>query len=147
MAPGYGVYVDFTHIPKLKALKTGPVRLGFDARGETLRLSEYGSTLNRQDGLFSLRASFKKPVMGSTVYAIGGFGVGHTKIPFATHYSNNLMYQFGFGADRKIGKHLDWRVVEGTAGFLADYVVGYGPSANQSNYLVTLGTGIVYRLR
>jgi hypothetical protein len=145
--PGYGVYVDFTQIPKLKTLKTGPVVLGFDGRGQTLRLSEYGSTLNRQDGIFSLRASLKKPVMGSTVYAIGGFGIGHTKIPFKTYYSNNFVYQFGFGADRKIHKNVDWRVVEATAGFLGDYVVGYGPSANQSNYLITLGTGLVFRLK
>jgi hypothetical protein len=142
--PGYGVYFDITHLPKLGALKTGPVVFGLDARGDTLRVSEYSSTLNRQDGILSLRVAPKKMMMGTTPYLIGGFGIGHTKVPFTTHYQNNFVYQFGIGADRKIHKNIDWRVVEATAGFLGNYTVGGGPG--QSNYLVTLGTGLVFRL-
>src|ERR1039458_10823096 len=41
--PGYGIYYNVTHLPKLGALKTGPFLVGIDGRGETLRLSEYGS--------------------------------------------------------------------------------------------------------
>src|ERR1035441_7781544 len=52
---GYGVYYDVTRLPYFGVLKTGPVAVGIDARGETLRLSEYGSQLDRQDGVFSLR--------------------------------------------------------------------------------------------
>jgi hypothetical protein len=81
--------------------------------------------------------------MNSTPYAIGGFGIGHTKVPYATHYSNNFIYQFGVGVDHNIRGHIDWRVVEATAGFLGDYTVGTGP--NPSNYLVTLRTGLVFR--
>jgi len=143
--PGYGIYANITRLPYLGKLKTGPFAVGIDARGETLRLREYGSGLNRQDGLFSLRVAPKKQLMGTTPYVQGGFGIGHTRIPFATHYSNNFVYQFGLGVDRRLNKHFDWRVVEATAGFLGDYKVG--TAANQSNYLVTLGTGIVYRLR
>jgi len=143
--PGYGIYYNVTHLPKLGALKTGPFLVGIDGRGETLRLSEYGSQLDRQDGLFSLRLATKNQFLGTSPYIQGGFGIGHTRIPFAAHYSNNFIYQFSLGADRKIKSHLDWRIVEASAGSLASYTTGTGP--NPSNYMVTLSTGIVYRLR
>ena len=147
--PGYGVYYDVTRLPhfmilKGGPLKTGPVVVGIDGRGETLRLSEYGSTLNRQDGLFSLRVALKQPISKFTPYVQGGFGIGHTKVPFKTHYANNLIYQFGVGVDRKIAKNIDWRV-EALGGFLGGYTVGAG--AGQSNYLITADTGIVFRIR
>ena len=143
--PGYGVYANVTRVPYFGKLKTGPVAVGIDARGDTLRLSEYGSQLNRQDGIFSLRFAPKKPLMGTTPYVQGGFGIGHTRIPFAAHYSNNFIYQFSIGADRKIHKHIDWRIVEASGGFLGNYKVG--TAANGSNYMITLGTGLVFRLR
>jgi hypothetical protein len=142
--PGYGVYVDITHLPYLGVLKTGPVVVGVDARGQTLRVSEYGSTLNRQDGIFSLRVATKTPIWKSTPYVQGGFGIGHTKVPYKSYYQNNLVYQFGIGLDRPVCKHIDWRV-EGTAGFLGNYTVGVGPG--QSNYIVTVDTGFVYRFK
>ena len=80
----------------------------------------------------------------------GGFGIGHTKVPFRTAYSNNFIYQFGVGADRKISKKIDWRVVEATVGFLSGYHTGYSPSGlgtGQSNYMVSLSTGLVFRIR
>ena len=152
LGAGYGVYYDITRIPSLffikgGPLKTGPVVIGIDGRGETLRRSEYGSTLNRQDGLISLRIATKKPFMHSTPYLQGGFGIGHTKIPYATNYQNNLIYQFGLGVDRQIHHRIDWRIVEATAGFLGDYTVGVTPIANQSNYMVTVGTGLVFRIK
>jgi hypothetical protein len=173
--PAFGVYYDITHLPYFGALKTGPVVVGIDARGDIFRLSEYGSQLDREDGIFSLRVATKRKFMGTTPYVQGGFGIGHTKIPFATHYSNNLVYQFGLGVDRKIRGRLDWRVIEATAGFLGGYQAGYAnsgtiygpgstcgtdpvtglpslactsnPSSANSNYLVTLGTGLVWRFR
>ena len=147
--PGYGVYYDLNKFPKIPMLKhtlsTGPVALGIDARGATLRVSEYGSTLNRQDGIFSLRVAPRQKWMNSTPYLIGGFGIGHTKQPLASHYTNNFIYQFGVGADRNIARKIDWRVFEATAGFLGDYVTGTG--ANPSNYLITLRTGLVFRIK
>jgi hypothetical protein len=148
--PGYGVYYDVTHLPYLGKLKTGPVVVGIDGRGETLRFSEYGSSFNRQDGLFSIRVATKGKFKGVTPYIQGGFGIGHTKAPFRTHYSNNFDYQFSIGVDRQIKKHIDWRVVEASAGSLANYATGYYPAAigpNQSNYSVTVATGLVFRIK
>lgn len=154
LGPGYGVYYDVTHFPKLLfikggPLKTGPVVIGIDGHGDTLRRSEYGSTFNRQDGVVSLRIANKNPAKGATFYAQGGFGIGHTKVPNRLYYSNNLVYQFGFGIDRPIHKHIDWRILEANAGFLGNYNTGYSPTGlgpNQSNYLVTVGTGLVFRI-
>jgi hypothetical protein len=143
--PGYGIYYDIYRLPKLGALKTGPVVLGLDGRGATMRMAEYGSTLNRQDGIISLRAAPKNKVMNTTPYAIAGIGIGHTKIPLAKNYTNNIVYQFGFGLDRNVHKHMDWRVVEATAGFLQNYTVGTAP--HPSNYLITLRTGVVFRIK
>jgi len=153
--PAYGVYFDVTHLPHILVLpggplKTGPVLIGIDGRGDTLRLSLYGQSFNRQDGIIDLRISTKKTFKGTTPYIMGGFGIGHTKVYGRTYYSNNLVYQFGIGADHAIAKHIDWRVVEATAGFLQGYNTGYSPSGagpNQSNYLVTLGTGLVFLKR
>jgi hypothetical protein len=148
--PGYGIYYDVTRLPYIGKLNTGPVLVGIDGRGETLRLSEYGSTFNRQDGLFSIRVSMKDKFMGVTPYAQGGFGIGHTKVPFRTSYSNNFFYQFSIGADKKIHKSIDWRVVEASAGSLASYNTGYYPvgvGPGQSNYNITLATGLVFRLK
>src|ERR1700722_17254716 len=142
---GYGVYYDITHLPKLGALKTGPFLLGIDGRGATLRLSEYGSQLDRQDGLFSIRVATRNKVMGTHPYLQGGFGIGHTRVPFAAHYSNNFLYQFSLGTDRRIRGNFDWRVIEASASSLGDYTTGTGP--HPSNYMITLSTGLVYRLR
>jgi hypothetical protein len=148
--PGYGVYYDITSLPYLGKLKTGPVAVGIDGRGDTLRLSEYNSTFNRQDGLFSLRVATKNKVMSVTPYIQGGFGISHTKVPGRTFYTNNFIYQFSLGVDKKIQKHIDWRIVEASAGTLQNYSTGYYPSGigpNQSNYLITLATGFVFRIK
>jgi hypothetical protein len=143
--PQYGIYYNLTHLPRLGELHTGPVVLGIDARGDTLRVSEYGSELARQDGILSLRIAPKHKFMNSTPYVQGGFGIGHTKVPFATSFSNNFIYQFGVGIDHNIRGRLDWRIVEADASSLGGYVVGHG--ANQSNYMVTFSTGFVFRIR
>lgn len=148
--PAYGVYVDITRLPYLGKLKTGPVVFGLDGRGETLRLSEYGSQFDKQDGLLSLRIATKRDWWKTTPYIQGGFGIGHTRVPFRSYYTNNFDYQFSVGADRRLSTHFDWRVVEASAGFLGNYSTGYYPAAigpNQSNYTVTLATGIVYRTK
>lgn len=148
--PAYGVYVGITKLPYLGALKTGPVTVGLDARGETMRLSEYGSQFDRQDGLLSLRIAAKHPMFKTTPYMQGGFGIGHTRVPFRGVYTNNFDYQVSVGADYKLSTHFDWRVVEASASFLQNYSTGYYPAGlgpNQSNYSVTLGTGFVYRTR
>jgi hypothetical protein len=141
--PGYGVYYNFKKVPGLSAAHTGPLVFGLDAHGDTLRVSEYNSQLDRQDGIISVRLSLKKPVDHMNPYFEGGFGIGHTKVPFAQAYSNNLIYQFGAGIDHKIKGRLDWRVIDASAGFLSNYIVGAGP--NQSNFMITLGTGLVFR--
>ncbi|MGA1983669.1 MAG: outer membrane beta-barrel protein [Acidobacteriaceae bacterium] len=146
--PTYGVYYDVTHLPYLGKLKTGPVVVGIDARGQTLRDGVYYGTFNAQDGIFSLRVATKNTVKGVTPYVEGGFGIGHTKVPGRTYYSNNLMYQFGVGVDYNVHKHIDWRIVEITGGFLGSYATGYYPSGvgpNQSNSILTLSTGLVFR--
>jgi hypothetical protein len=148
--PGYGVYYDVTRLPYLGALKTGPVTVGIDGRGDTLRLSAYGTTFNRQDGLFSIRLATKNKIKSVTPYIQGGFGIAHTKVPGRTFYSNNFIYQFSLGVDKKIQKHIDWRIVEASAGTMAHYSTGYYPvgvGTNQSSYLVTLATGFVFRFK
>lgn len=149
----YGVYYDIHHLPRHGAFKTGPIVLGIDARGDTFRLTEYGSQFDRQDGIFSIRVATKKPLMMKTTpYLQGGFGIGHTRIPFRTTYNNNFIYQVSLGADRKLRGRLDWRLFEVSAGALAKYPTGYysfngGAGPNQSNYLLTFGTGLVFRSR
>jgi hypothetical protein len=171
--PSYGVYYDVTHLPRLGKLKTGPIVVGIDARGDVYRDNENGSQIDREDGIFSLRVASKRPFWQTTPFVEGGFGIGHTRIPYAAHYSNNFVYQFGIGADRKISKNFDWRVVEVNVGFLGNFGAGQfsnsgqivtptsaycgytlagtpiqciaNPNSLSSNYMITLRTGIAYR--
>jgi hypothetical protein len=156
----YGVYYDFNRLPLLGKLKTGPVAVGIDGRGDTFRLHVYGSQIDRQDGLLSLRISAKKPMkqvymLHTAPYFQGGFGVGHTRNALRTYYNNDFIYQFSLGFDRPLThklKNMDWRVLEVSAGSLANYPTGYymgsgGAGPNQSNHLITIGTGIVFRTR
>jgi hypothetical protein len=153
----YGVYYDFNHLPYFGKLKTGPVVFGLDGRGDTYRLQEYGGSLNRQDGLFSLRVATKKAIYWkSTPYLQAGFGVGHTKTPFHPTYNNNFIYQASIGIDRPIpGKkfhNIDWRVLEVSANTLHNFPTGYysyngGTGSGQYNYTLAFGTGLVFRSR
>jgi len=154
----YGIYYDFNHLPGIGKLKTGPIAVGIDGRGDVFRLNVYNSQIDREDGLFSLRLALKKPfpeklLLHTTPYIQGGFGIGHTRNVLRSYYNNNMLYQFSVGFDRpltKKSKNLDWRVLEVSVGSLAVYPTGYyntngGAGPNQSNYMITLGTGIVFR--
>jgi hypothetical protein len=149
----YGVYYNVDRLPYIGKLKTGPVVLGIDGRGDTYRLNEYNSQIDRQDGIFSIRVATRKPfVLKSVPYLQAGFGIGHTRNPFRTTYNNNFIYQASAGFDRKIRGRLDWRVLEITGGSLANYPTGYtslngGAGNGQYNYMLTFGTGIVFRSR
>jgi hypothetical protein len=156
----YGVYYDFNRLPLIGKLKTGPIAFGVDGRGDTFRVQVYGSQIDRQDGIFSLRISAKKPMkqkymFNTAPYAQGGFGVGHTRNALRTYYNNDFIYQFSVGLDRPLSKkykHLDWRVLEVSGGSLANYPTGYymgngGAGPNQSNHTLEIGTGIVFRSR
>ena len=153
----YGIYYDVTHLPHVGKLKTGPVLVGIDARGDVLRDDIYGSQIDREDGIFSLRVSTKRPYKysyGSIPYVQGGFGIGHTRNPFRSYYNNNFIYQVSLGIDHPLHgrfKKFDWRVLEASAGSLNNYPTGYfalngGLGQNQSNYLITLSTGLVFRI-
>ena len=141
--PVFGVYYtpSHIHIPKLGNLHTGPVKLGIDARGDILRTY---SPYSRDDGIISIRVTPNSPLFGVRLYAQGGAGVGHTKIPGQLNYTNNWSYLAAVGADKKLKGRFDWRVVEASAGFLGNYKAGLG--ANDNNYMVTLGSGLVIRL-
>lgn len=149
---GYGGYYTIhkvpiaNRVPIIKRFRTGPINIALDGRGETLRLSEYGSQLDRQDGYIDLRFSPKHEIRGVTPYAFGGFGIGHTRIPNKANYQNNLAYIFGVGVDRRLSHHIDWRVVEADGGFMNQYAVGFAALPNQSNYQITLQTGFVFRI-
>ncbi len=150
--PGYGAFYTIHKVPILnrvpivKDFRTGRINIALEGRGETLRVSEYGSQLDRQDGYIDLRFSPKGEFRGVTPYAFGGFGVGHTRIPYQAHYQNNLAYIFGAGVDRRLSRHIDWRVFEADGGFLNQYAVGFAAMPNQSNYQITLQTGFVFRI-
>ncbi|MGP8258511.1 MAG: hypothetical protein ACLQM6_00990 [Acidobacteriaceae bacterium] len=155
-----GVYYDINRLPGIGKLKTGPIVFGVDGRGDVLRVNLYGSQIDRVDGLFSIRVATKKPLpqkymLNTTPYLQGGFGIGHTRNAFRTYYNNDWIYQFSVGLDRPLShkyKHLDWRMLEVSGGSLQNYPTGYyaldgGNGVGQSNYMLTFGTGIVFRSR
>jgi hypothetical protein len=139
--PIFGAYYTVSSIPKLGKLHTGPVAIGIDVRGDILRTS---STYARADGLIGLRVTPKKPIFSLVPYLQGSAGIGHTKVTGQLNYTNNWSYQAAVGVDHKIKGRIDWRVVEGTAGFLGSYQAGTAPG--DTNYNYSLSSGMVVRL-
>jgi hypothetical protein len=136
--PTVGAFYTIHKIPKLGELHTGPVSIGIDGRGDFM----HGSLYDRSDGIVSLRLTPKNKWAGLMPYVQGGAGIGHTKLPHALNFSNNWSYLFAVGADRKLKKHVDWRIIEVSGGFLGNYVAG--ANVNQSNYILNLGAGLVF---
>jgi len=136
--PTFGAFYTITHIPKLGELKTGPIAIGLDARGDVLRTN---TAYSRDDAIVSLRITPKKAFFKLLPYAQGGAGLGHVKVPGQLNFTNNWSYQFAIGADRKLKHDVDWRVVEFEGGFLGNYVAGTGN--NPTNYNIMLSTGLV----
>jgi hypothetical protein len=139
--PTFGAFYTVSHIPHLGTLHTGPVVLGIDGRGDILRT---GTQYSRDDGIISLRVTKKKPLIKLRPYVQGGAGIGHTKVPGESYFTNNWSYLAAVGLDHKMKGRIDWRVVEGSAGFLGSYKAGL--NTNNSNYMYTLSSGIVVRL-
>jgi hypothetical protein len=147
LGPTFGAFYTINHIPKLGTLHTGPIAIGLDARGDIFRGSSIGwpgGTYSRADALVGLRITPRHLILHMAPYIQGSAGEGHTKLPHALNYTNNWSYQFAIGADRKLKGRVDWRVVEATAGFLGNFVAGL--NANNNNYNITVGTGLVVRL-
>jgi hypothetical protein len=147
LGPVFGAFYTIHHIPKLGTLHTGPVAIGIDARGDIFHGSSSGwpkGVYTREDALVGLRLTPTHPMMHVMPYVQGSAGEGHTKIPGALIYTNNWSYQFAIGADRKLKGRMDWRVVEASAGFLNKFAGG--ANTNNSNYIITVGTGLVVRL-
>ena len=136
----FGAFYTITHLPGVHTLRTGPVTLGIDGRGTFVRTN---TAYNRDDGLFSIRVSTKDTFAKMRPYVQGGFGVGHTRVPGQINYTNNFSYLFAVGADRKITKLLDWRVVDISGGFLGNYVAG--SNVNDTNRILNFASGIVVR--
>ncbi len=135
--PGYGVYYDVTHLPYLGKLKTGPVVFGIDApRRNPPRLRIRFTSSTARTASSASASPPRTTVKGITPYIQGGFGIGHTRFRSGPAYSNNFIYQFGRRRrPARSTRHIDWRIVEATAGFLGSYnrllSAGHGPQPEQ----------------
>ena len=136
----FGAYYMFTHVPKFGTLHTGPVAVGLDGRGTIVRTN---TPYNRDDATISLRVSTKNTFATVKPYIQGGAGLGHTRVPGQSFYTNNWSYLFAVGADRKLTKMVDWRVVDVSGGFLGSYVSG--SNVSNTNHILNFATGLVVR--
>ena len=138
----FGAFYTIHKLPLVGKLRTGPVAVALDGRGTIVRTD---TQYSRDDAIISLRLSPKSTYRIFTPYVQGGAGLGHTKVPGqAEYYTNNWSYLFAVGADRKLTKRLDWRVVEVSGGFMGNYVAGSATS--NSNRILNFATGIVLRI-
>jgi hypothetical protein len=136
----FGAYYMFTHVPVLGTLHTGPIAIGLDGRGTIVRTN---TPYNRDDGTISVRISTKNTFATVKPYVQGGAGIGHTKVPGQTFFANDLSYIFAVGADRRLSKRVDWRVVDVSGGFLGNYQSGNNVS--NTNHILNFATGLVVR--
>src|ERR1035441_3058247 len=107
--PSYGVYYDVTHLPKLGKLNTGPLVFGIDARGDVYRDSIYGSQIDREDGIFSLRAATKRADLRRRIVAEGHEVGNHS-------YSHPYFF---FKSRRRMAEEIDrtQAIIEKVVGF------------------------------
>jgi hypothetical protein len=101
------------------------------------------SPYSRDEAIVSLRLSPRKTMMNLMPYIQGGAGLGHTKVPGQTFFTNNWDYDFAVGADRSLTKLLAVRV-EVSGGFMGDYAAG--TNVNNSNHLLNFAGGLVIRI-
>ena len=130
--PTVGVYYDFIHL--------GPLVAGVDLRGEFVR----GSGYTRNSGLGGVRVAIKPPILPIKPYVQGSLGVAHTNGPGSPTYANNLEYRIAGGLDLTVLPRIDWRILEVGGGSLVNY--SFGSGFNQSNSLLSFGTGLVFRV-
>lgn len=136
----FGGYYMVSHLPMVGALHTGPVAVGVDGRGTIVRTN---TPYSRDDATISIRVATRNTFATVKPYVQGGAGVGHTKVPGQTNFTNNWSYIFAVGADRKLNKMVDWRVFDVSGGFMGDYVAG--SNVNNSNHILNFATGVVVR--
>jgi hypothetical protein len=131
-----GAYYDF--------LRVGPVKLGLDLRGGSVRANGDVS----YNTLVGPRVALKLPTLPLRPYAqavvgIGGIAANNSVNGTNTHYTGRLEYGAIGGLDYTVFPYLDLRLPE--IGYLRTRVNQFsGPSAPIN--LITVSAGVVLRL-
>ena len=100
-------------LPLLNKLKTGPVVIGIDGRGDTLRRTELRLATRSPGRPFQPPRRPQEQCSRAHPLSSGRLRHRpHQSSRSQAHYSNNFIYQFGIGADHKIHKNIDWRVLK-----------------------------------
>jgi hypothetical protein len=133
----YGAYLDFLH--------NGRAMLGIDMRDVVLH-GNSGSDLN--SFLVGLRISYKTSSSSRwRPYVMPQVGSGRSRSALNPVHKTNVQYGLSAGADYRLGKHIDLRVLE----------IGYGQvtTVNSSEFnqptnigpvsMINVSTGFVFR--
>jgi hypothetical protein len=139
--PTVGMYMDFNRAGPIKFTSFKPATVGLTVRENIVRNAGY----SRDSTLFGIRVAAREPLFHFKPYVEGSMGVGHVAIPNVPNYQNKLEYRGFIGMDRQFKKRIDWRVVEFGGGSLANYLPYAG--SPQNNFIVTVSTGVVFRLK
>lgn len=129
--PNFGVYYNLYHF--------GPLAAGVDLRGNVL----FGSNKKYRSALIGVRVAGSAPAVPLKPYAQFSVGVGGSKYGSGS-YTDKFQYDVIGGVDYTVFPRLDFRVAEVGYGRMSG--VSGGPNSPSSS-LITVGSGIVFRLR
>lgn len=131
-----GGYWDFLHTDSLEA--------GLDVRDTFVRSN--GAGLN--SFIVSARVAGKPMKFGLQPYVELGGGVGRSRGQTSSIRLTKTEYGILVGADKRLSKHVDWRVIEVGYGSVTTIASSYNPvglSVPAAN-LINVSAGLVFRI-
>lgn len=134
----FGGYYDFAHFSKAD--------LGADVRDAI----EHGNNASLNSILVGIRLAAKPmSFAGLKPYVQVSAGDARTRPPKSNAHVNRLQYGIFVGADKALGRHVDWRVLEvsyGSVDTISSQTFG-GPIPIPAARILTFSTGLVFRFK
>ncbi len=135
---GMGGFYDFPHTSQLElGIDTRLVLLGGSGNNATLNSFQLGLRVAHQVQSFPIRP-----------YAEVMVGVGSSKAPTAALSARRGEYGIAVGADYKLNRVIDWRVLDINVNSIQTSSSGIfgGPNPATSSIMVNVATGLVFRI-
>ncbi len=132
-----GGYYTFSQYPKFD--------ISLDVRDQI----QHGDNAKLSSFLVGPRVALHPVAWGVKPYAQVSIGAGRTHSPLSTASTTKLEFDGFVGADKALGKHVDWRVIEVGYGSLTttSSAIYGGPKPIPAAKLLNFSAGLVFRFK
>ena len=132
----FGGYYMFSHQP------------GFDAGVDVREEIQHGNSASLTSFLVGPRIALHPVAYGLKPYAQLSIGDGRTASPLSPAHTTKLEYALFAGLDKKLNRHVDFRVIEigyGSVTTVSSQIYG-GPTPIPAAHLLNFSTGFVLHI-